>query len=564
MLIIGIYMSVVMYSKSFQATYEKMQIYTDKTVENIEQSLSFVSNTTLAVATSQSILNWINNLAVFDENSPDYFKELYELKNELQHILTYSSAWKNNYISYIAIFKNDKLLMYTYSKPMPKSEIVNSSNRAYKYVMENEGKFVRYIQPFVNDNKIYHVRIMKHDYTKDDSLAIMISIDEKALREHYNVSLNVDQMVTYLVDKDGYIFSSSREEMRGKKCDPAILRILETGETDLMVGNEKYICLHKKIGDNGITFVNLVPREYVMQQALVGVPTLILVSVFMCAALLVLGAVVSFRSTAFIRDLAYGMEQVKKKNYDVKMPHYNNYAVDYLSNSFNSMTEAMKVLVKDTYESKIMRQEMQLEFLQQQINPHFLFNILLTIQIKAKMCSDETVYNMLASLSGFLRAGLYSNKNTFTTLGEELQCARFYLYLQQQRFDGKLQYEINVPQQLMDIQIPRLTIEPIIENAIVHGVENFENMVTVKLQASDCGDDMEIVISDDGAGFYVESLNLDSESVEENQTRDKIGLKNTNNRLKILYGKEYTLHIESQVGNGTIVTVRIPKSRNRR
>ena len=451
--------------------------------------------------------------------------------------------------------------MYTYSKPMSESEIITSSNQAYSYILQNAGNFVRYIQPFVNDNKIFHMRLMKQDYAKDESLAILIAIDEKALQSHYNLGLNTDQMVTYLVDENGNIFSSSRDEMRGKKCDAAILETIKNDNKELVSDGKKYICLNKKIGNNGITFVNLVPKEYIMRQALVGIPAFILVSFLLSGALLVVGAVVSFRRTACIKDLSYGMGLVKQKNYDVKMPHYNNFAVDMLSDSFNSMTEAMKVLVRDTYESKIMLQEMQLEFLQQQINPHFLFNILLTIQIKAKMCSDETVYNMLASLSGLLRTGLYSNKNTYTTLGEELQCTQFYLYLQQQRFDGKLRYEIDVPQYLTDTQIPRLTIEPIIENAIVHGMEGFEKMVTVRVRAAEKNDCIEILVSDDGAGFNVSSLDLESNGFERNQTRDKIGLKNTNNRLRLLYGEKYALHLESEVGNGTLVTIRIPKTR---
>ena len=119
------------------------------------------------------------------------------------------------------------------------------------------------------------------------------------------------------------------------------------------------------------------------------------------------------------------MNEVKKKNYDVKMPHYSNSAVDALGMHFNDMTAAMKTLINDTYKAKIMRQEMELEFIQQQMNPHFLFNVLSTVQIKAKMCGDETVYQMLASLSGLLRASLYSGKSMMTSLSEEVQYAEF-------------------------------------------------------------------------------------------------------------------------------------------
>ncbi len=559
MLIIGAYMSVSMYSQAFEATSDRMRLYADKSVENLEQSFSFVSNTTMAVATTDIVFQWIDNPSLFEKNAPDYYNNLAALKAQTRHILAYSNAWQNKFISYIAIFCNDELLMYSYTKPLAESAIIKSSQQAYDELMSRQPAFVSDIHPFVGDRQIFHARILKPIYTSAPSLVIMIATDESVLQTQYTRSPVMDSSQIYLIDDAGRIFSSNRADMLGQTCDPAIMEGLNTGASQVELNGQTSLLLARPLADKALIFASLVPMKYVTGQALGRLPALLLICFGLCLALLAVGTVISLRSTVFIRDLAAGMEQVKAKNYDVQIRRYNNYAVDILGASFNSMTNAMKVLVKDTYESKIMLREMQLTFLQQQVNPHFLFNILLTIQIKARLCSDETIFHMLESLSGFLRAGLYASNNIYTTLEEELQCIRFYLYLQQQRFGDRLVYELDVPDSLLGLRLPRLSVEPLVENAIVHGMENHEKPVHIRLTAVARGDDVTITVCDDGTGFDMQAVAWHQAPEYAQDGRDKIGLQNTNHRLKLLYGEAYALSIDSAPGQGTRVTVRIPR-----
>lgn len=564
MLILGCYMAGVMYSKSYDETNAQMQLYTEKTVENLEQSFSFITNTAMAVATTKPILEWVDNPSLLHKSSKGYYDVLSSLKNEIKHILAYSSAWKNNYISYIAIFVNDQLVLYSYTKPLSESSIVFSANQAYKKAMEHSGERVMNLQPFVNDNRLFDVRIMKQNYAGSESMAIMVATDEEALRRHYTQPIDGTGVKTYLIDEDGIIFSTNEAAQRGKPCAIAISDAIDNGKNILTMDSQKYVCIYKPIDATTLTFVNLVPQQSIIAQAWSGMPTFIFIALGLCLALLASGYYISRHSTAFIHELANGMEQIKQKNYDVKMKHYRNDAVDVLSDAFNAMTSSMKTLVQNTYEARIMLQETQIEFLQQQVNPHFLFNILLTIQIKAKLSADDSVYEMLTSLSGFLRTSLYSSTNMFTVLGEEMQCVQYYLYLQQQRFEGKLHYLMDIPASLEGWPIPRLTLEPIVENAIVHGMEDWCEPVSVTIIARREKDCLVVTIADNGAGFDVAQLNLsDIQPNELNDTtkltRDRIGLRNTNSRLRLLYGDAYALQIQSSKGRGTSVSVRIPQ-----
>ena len=560
MLVIGGYLVMVMYSKAYENTYEKMEIYTDKTVQNIDQSFSFITNTGLAVATGGTIGYWINNTQLFDDDSSTYYTNINNLKTEINHVLTYSNAWKNNYISYICILLNDDPLLYVSAYQIPPNTIYQSAVSANQTLKEKQDQqFIGNIPPIVDNNQIFHVRLMKRDFNSSDSLSIVIATNENAIYNDYSQSDGGEGTSTYLLDEDGYIFSSTERDKVGEKIEDDIFREIKNGNNgSFRQDGKNYLYFSKPLSSNSLTLLNVVPEQIIIDQTFEGTPFLFVIAGLLCVVLLVVGYIVSFKSTSFIKDLVICMNEVKKKNYDIKMPHYNNSAVNTLSRYFNDMTEAMKILINDTYKAKIMRQEMELEFIQQQMNPHFLFNVLSTIQIKAKLCGDETVYQMLASLSGLLRAGLYSGKSMMTSLSEEVQYAEFYLYLQKQRYQDRLDYRISIEPGLEKFCIPRLTIEPIIENSVIHGMEGDIEKVSIELKITKETNGVKIRIEDNGCGFDTKLLDLSSGEVSLEGTREKVGLKNTNNRLTLLYGEMYGLKIHSAPGQGTVVEIVIP------
>ena len=559
MLIIGGYLSAVMYSKAYDSTYDKSRVYTDKTVQNIDQSFSFITNTALAVATGGTVGYWINDTTLFDPHNPSYYTNINNLKSETAHVLTYSNAWKTNYISYICILSDDKPLLYVCRNQMTPNSIYESAMQANNLLKAREDNFIGDVPPIVNENEIYHIRVMKRDFASPDSLSIIIATNESVLFQEYAQFDQENQGSTFLIDDTGYVFSSSQREMVGEKCNEKIIdAIQERDDGNVWIDGEEYLYFSKPLSANSLRLVNMVPKSSIMAQTLEGLPFMLVIAAVLCLFLLVAGYIVSFKSTAFIKDLVVCMDEVRKKNYDTKMPRYHNRSVDDLSRHFNNMTAAMKTLINDTYKAKIMRQEMELEFIQQQVNPHFLFNVLSTIQIKAKMCGDETIYQMLTSLSGLLRASLYSGKNTMTTLAEEIKCTEFYLYLQKQRYCQRLDYTITMQPDLGYYQIPRLTIEPIVENSVIHGMENASEPVHIRVQILRNDEDILIRVKDDGRGFDTRSLDLNREEVTLENSREKIGLKNTHNRLILYYGEEYGLQVHSVPGKGTIVELRIP------
>ena len=208
-------------------------------------------------------------------------------------------------------------------------------------------------------------------------------------------------------------------------------------------------------------------------------------------------------------------------------------------------------LADSSYETRHLKDEAEIKFLQQQMNPHFLFNILLTIQIKAKMSGDETVYKMISSLSSLLRAGIYGDKRSLISIEEELKYVEYYLSLQKERYEDKLDYSISLDDpELNKCEIPRLSIEPIVENAVIHGVETVDRPALVQVNVTSEDNQLIIHVTDNGVGFDISQLDLESAS-------DRVGLRSTLKRIQLIYGKKYGLDIVSYKNVGTDIAIRV-------
>ncbi len=216
-------------------------------------------------------------------------------------------------------------------------------------------------------------------------------------------------------------------------------------------------------------------------------------------------------------------------------------------------------------EEQVTREQKQLrkaefELLQAQINPHFLYNTLDAIVWSAEAGNQKQVVSMVGSLSDFFRSSLNKGKEV-VTIREELQHARSYLEIQQIRYQDILSYEINVPEEVFEYEIPKITIQPIIENALYHGIKLKRGGGTIMVDGVNRDEDYIIRVSDDGIGMEEERLKQVRKSLTDNDpgSGEIYGLYNVNERIRLGYGEEYGISIDSVFGEGTTVTIRLPK-----
>ena len=286
-------------------------------------------------------------------------------------------------------------------------------------------------------------------------------------------------------------------------------------------------------------------------------------SVVAFAAIFVLITVLSYyiplSITRPIRKLSEVTDQVAKGDLTVRSDVRSGAEVSVLSDSLNTMIDKIDELLEQVKKEQIRLRKAEFELLQSQINPHFLYNTLDAIVWLAEAGEQKKVVSMVGSLSDFFRTSLNQGKDIIT-IKEELQHSRSYLEIQQMRYQDILNYEIHVPEELHRYLIPKITIQPLVENALYHGIKNKRGLGRIVISGRKEEDFLILQIEDNGIGMRKERLDQVKEGMNQKipTEKDIYGLYNVNERIRLNFGEKYGLSIESTYGEGTVVSIILP------
>lgn len=252
-------------------------------------------------------------------------------------------------------------------------------------------------------------------------------------------------------------------------------------------------------------------------------------------------------------------DQVAKGDLTVRAEVDAGAEVGVLSDSLNTMIDKINELLSQVTSEQIRLRNAELELLQSQINPHFLYNTLDTIVWLAEAGDEKKVVSMVGSLSDFFRTSLNQGKEIIP-VSEELLHVKSYLDIQQVRYQDILEYEIDVPSELGYYLIPKITLQPLVENALYHGIKNKRGKGKITIAGKKEDTFFVLTVSDNGIGMTEERLLQIKESlVNKNlETSGIYGLYNVNERIILKFGEDYGLDIESNYGEGTVITVKLP------
>lgn len=560
--IFGTFMYARMYNNMLESTYSNISLMINNTSKNLNDSFNIIKYTTLGLTSSSTVKEWIADPQYFQEDNDNVYAKQTIFDDELRRSLLFNNAWNIKLISTVATYVNDKGISYIFTKEMPIEKFKINSDRIFNDIKGRAADYVFDVPPTIYDDNIYHVRRLRSPYNYNETITFLVATNEQLIADKFEELMMYNKANIYIYDKEGIILSSNNKAMLGKKINDKIIKNVDlTKINEINIEDKAYIAGYKVIESNGLTLVMTVPRENIVKKIFESMNYFILFSILLMIILTTIVVILMMNSTKFIKDLLVCINNIKNKKYDTKMPIYNDASLDELSTAVNSMTDELNYLIKETYEKQLLIKEMNIKFLQYQMNPHFLFNVLLTIQMKAKMCQDESIYKMVNALTTLLRAGIYTNSTAKIQLKQELDYVEFYLYLQKVRFEERLEYKINIEEEeMLNLYIPKLTVEPIVENAIVHGLENKIDKLTVTVNVYKSNNDLCVEIIDNGIGFDVQQVinETDDDVTKRNIKSDKIGLKNTDQRLKLIYGQNYGLAIESYINEGTNIKVIVP------
>ena len=307
---------------------------------------------------------------------------------------------------------------------------------------------------------------------------------------------------------------------------------------------------------NEIKLLSALQQE-INHRVFVMIVVTVIVSISMILLILLYALRFTRHITKPIDQLCEKAKNLGNGQFHVEPVQTSNVEIKTLDDGFNEMAGRIQSLLNRIKTEQMILRRTELELLQAQINPHFLYNTFDSIIWLAETQRNKEVIQMVTSLSGFFRNSLSKGKDVITIETEKKQVCS-YLEIQKIRYSDILDYEIDIPPSLLSCSIPKLTLQPLVENAIYHGIKYKRAKGKILIRGREDGGDIVISVEDDGIGMTEEQLRSLREKIDANSSAG-FGLSNVQKRLRLYCGEPYGLSFESTKNQGTTVLVRIPK-----
>ena len=419
-------------------------------------------------------------------------------------------------------------------------------------------------QPHVNtlyQNKYpWVVTIAKKEYSNLFSQQVFVAIDFKfSSIAKYIDKVSIGQRgYCYIVNSKGQIIYHPQQQMlfSGLKEE----NTFEISELSDGIHRKKDNIYNISSLDScnwkivGVSFNDEITQA-VKSQVAVGLIFALLFSAFMSAVIYFL---LSRTVTRPVRRLVASMQKFEKQaeTFEYKADMSNVAEFQTLSTSFEHMVLMIQSLVEKVHNEEIVLRKTELKALQAQINPHFLYNTLDSIQWMCEQDNSKDAVKMVGALAKLFRISI-SHGNEFIAISDELKHAESYLIIQSYRYKNQFTYSFDVDKSILDCMCNKITIQPFIENAIYHGLDRMVDEGEIKIIVERRGKDIAIIVKDNGLGMTEEQCKA---VLQKGRSDSKgIGVKNVDDRLKIYFGEEYGITIDSELDVGTTVTIKIPK-----
>jgi sensor histidine kinase YesM len=291
----------------------------------------------------------------------------------------------------------------------------------------------------------------------------------------------------------------------------------------------------------------------------------------MAAATFTLGLLIAYlfsnSITKPIRRLTKTAKEVASGKLDGAKLDESNDEIGFLSQTFNKMRTDLSYYIrqiKEKSEQDKLLKEMELKSLQNQINPHFLFNTLNTISKNALVEGSEKVYQLINSISKLLRYNLGVMEKP-VTLADEISVVKEYFFIQKTRFEDRVEFDVTISEECLSLQMPILTLQPLVENAFIHGIEPYEKKGKIEIEGYADEEFIVLKIRDNGMGMDTETSNMlldtsSSRMSNSNGHSTGLGVKNVLRRLELFYQSKENVIINSVLGKGTTIELRLPKN----
>jgi two-component system sensor histidine kinase YesM len=564
--------SVMLYSyyqKSSQILEEEVTRTMQQTLKqagiNLNDRINHVRDISNSIFMNQNLYEYLNGSNEIGEQ----LNQMANLRNLVESVQTNSNILRVRlFIDPSKLYSGDNINFFP---------LDSLKNRPwYKPIMDAGGSIVwtgDYKETYLDEgdqNILSCARVLRLPTNFEQIVGIlMIDISDKMISDVMSGLDFSDNHSPFILDRDGKIIYSANRSLIGK-ASPLAGQLEGSGKPEEGIfkqteGKEDLYVVYTTIHSTGWKLVSEVPKTRISSRAvalnqsssiavLIGITVMFLILVFVLITFTVLG--MNRRVQTVLRMIRKeGIERLEDRR------SYGDGDFRLLERSVDHLIRRVKVLMEETYQVKVQEREAQLRALQAQINPHFLYNALDTINWIAIGRNATDISQMIDALARYFRLSLNKGRDNVSVM-DELNLAKVYLEIQQNRFPSSFTFSIGCEPESEQFIIPKLTLQPIVENALLHGIRKSKGKTgAIKIEARLEAENLLISVSDDGIGMEEDLagrlLTVPRPAVRTDGSGSSYGLYNVNERIKLFAGNSYGLEIRSRPGEGTTVTVRL-------
>ncbi|MBY0756117.1 sensor histidine kinase [Clostridium sardiniense] len=470
--------------------------------------------------------------------------EEYNFANRMNEFL-YSKLHLLSSAGEVEILTNDLSILYTQGfKYFKKEDVLKYSAIA----QEIPGRTIWFHTQIDGQGAISMSRAIRDPLTKVVNGYIFVALNEKAFGGSFlNVNLDNSASIIVLNERNEYLFGQQKFPYK---------KIIDLNGDKTIIDSSRYIGNYKDVSKVGWKVVNLVPYESFLDRIRGVLVTLLIYMLTFIALTIILSNYIYKSIYNPINNLVKGMDRAISGCIDANLEDDSNDEIGRLSKQFNGLISKINSLLDEIKYEQELKRESEIKMLQAQINPHFLFNTLNTLKWIAVMNEDTSVSNGLGALAKLLRNTIVDS-NEFVTIREEIDNIKSYIVIQKLRYGDSFEVDYHIEEEFYNYKIIKFILQPIIENSILHGFDEDKDNQKIDIIISERNNILEILIKDNGKGF-----NQHKHKEKKEGKLSGVGYKNVCERIKLTYGKEYTVELKSEIDKGTEVKIMLPVNKD--
>ena len=524
--------------------------------QNIDSYIDYMENIAYLISSNEDVQDYL-----FDEKIDNEGR--YRILNQLQTILDSRSDIRNVGI----ISKNGRMLINDGSKSVNQDLDLNTQEWYATALEKPNGPILTssHVQHIISGERPWVITLSRGIRDRSGSGekegVFFIDLNYSAISELCDQSTVGTKGYAFILDAKGNIvYHPQQQQLYNELQTENISLIMDTDEDTVLTGtgNDGKLYSISRSEKTGWTVVDCTNVKELLSKSRQAQSVYVLTAIILVIVALLFSRFMARSITLPIQKLRDSMKKVQEGDFsvsDVVVDSKNE--IGSLTKSFDVMTHRIHELMEQNVHEQEEKRKSELKALQSQINPHFLYNTLDSIIWMAEGKKNEEVVLMTASLARLLRQSI-SNEDEVVPIANEVEYARGYLTIQKMRYKDKLEFQIEVDSSILYIPLIKLVLQPIIENAIYHGLKYKESkgLLIVKGFMKDGNAVLQVI--DDGVGMDEETLAHIYDKHKVNYHSNGVGVYNVQKRLKLYYGEDYGITYTSELGKGTTATITIP------